>query len=255
MTREPFPSDARQTGDMQHQTHDHALIAGLAAGDLTGSDLARARTHLDECSSCAELHSDLIAIAAATRSLPNLATAPRDFRIDAAQAARLSRRSWLRTMLAPFGAARSATRPLAAGFTSLGLVGLLAVAILPGLGGAAFAPTSGQNRDLASAPEATIESVEAPAAGGPGGAPEASDQTFGGIKDGSTEGTGNGTGSGQGDTSQIHAESTGAPLHQTDGPLRLSTNGPLNVLFAGSLALVAIGLALFGLRYAARRVR
>lgn len=248
---------------MHHPTHDHALIAGLAAGDLSGSELTRARTLLDSCTECTELHADLIAIASATRALPNLATAPRDFRIDAAQAARLSRRSWLRTFLTPFGGTRSAARPLAATFTSLGLVGLLVVAAAPAmLGGAALAPSSGQTRDLTSAPEVTGEAVQVPAAGGPGGAPEASDQTFGGMKDGATGGTtdwfgtGNGTGSGQGDTNEIRTNASGEPGSQLEHSLTPAAGpSPIVGLFAGSLALVVIGLALFGLRFAARRVR
>ena len=237
---------------MQHQTHDHTLIAGLAASDLTGSDLARARSLLDSCTSCVELHADLIAIAAATRALPNLATAPRDFRLDAAQAARLTRRSWLRTILAPFAGARSAARPAAVAFTSLGLVGLLVTASLPGmLGGATMAPTA---RDLASGPEASLEAVQAPGAGNPGGAPvpAGTDSMFGGMKDGSSQGTG-------GDSSEaggIPSESTAKPATDLGIPTgRTSTFSPVSVLLAGSFGLLALGLVLFGLRFAARRIR
>jgi hypothetical protein len=241
---------------MQHQNHDQILIAALAGGDLTGSELTRARTLLASCPQCTELHSDLISIAAATRTVPNLATAPRDFRLDAAQAARLARRSWLRTVLAPFGGVRSAARPLAATFTSLGLVGLLVVAVAPGLVGGAFAPTAGQDRDLAAAPDATKEAVQVPAAGGPGGAPQpaATDNASTG-KDGASEGTGAGFGTDQGGTNEIHSQATGQPASQPDTSGRTSAISAPSLIFAGSLGLLVVGLLLFGLRFAARRVR
>src|SRR5262245_63268823 len=77
------------------------------------------------CTSCADLRRDLVAIAAATRALPTRAVAPRDFRLTPAQAASLRRGGWLGSLLRPFAAPRSAVRPMAMAFTSLGLAGLL----------------------------------------------------------------------------------------------------------------------------------
>ncbi|HET9853247.1 MAG TPA: hypothetical protein VFP56_12195, partial [Candidatus Limnocylindrales bacterium] len=121
-----------------HAGHDVLLVAGHAAGDLSNLDTAAAAALLASCTECAELHRDLAAIAATTRSLSGLAGAPRDFRITADQATRLRSGSWLRALLRPFASSRSATGSLAAAFTSAGVAGLLVAAFVPTLlGGAA----------------------------------------------------------------------------------------------------------------------
>lgn len=223
-----------------HADHDLLLIARHAAGDLVDSDRGRAQARLDTCQSCAEVDRDLEAIARATRALPNRATAPRDFRLTPDQAAHLRRGTWLRSLLAPFAAARSATRPMAAAFTSLGLVGLLVVTILPGLAGSAA--SLGPTREQADTGAGAGASV-APAApvSGPGAAPGpnatagAQDNEYGAKND---------------DTA------TSAPEGEIAGDA--STNrapAPINLAFAGSLVLLAVGLLLYLLRFAARRLR
>ena len=215
-----------------HADHDLLLIARHAAGDLADSDRVRARALLDTCESCAEVDRDLEAIARATRALPNRATAPRDFRLTPEHAAHLRRGSWLRTILAPIAPARSATRPMAAAFTSLGLVGLLVVAILPGLGGGAamLGPTREQAVTAASAAPAAQGGAPAPiaSAGGPGNEFGAKDQNT------SSGGPGGGI---AGD-----ATDTLAPA-------------PISLAFLGSLALLTVGVVLYLLRFAARRLR
>jgi anti-sigma factor RsiW len=237
-----------------HGTHDLTLIAGLAGGDLAGADRARAQATLSTCPECAAIHADLIAIAAATRTLPKRATAPHDYRISAEQASRLHRRGWLRTLLAPFAGAQSAARPLATAFTSLGLVGLLVVTVLPGmLGGAASMPaperqSTGGAGALAAptaAPAQPLDNAKAstvPVAAGPGAqvdstASEPPEVLFG-----------------------VRASAFGSEVPRALGDEPGSADGLVsspspNPLLVGSLALLAIGLGLFGLRFAARRLR
>jgi len=247
---------------MQHSAHDTTLIAGFAAGDLAGSELDRAQALVTTCTDCAALHRDLVAIAAATRALPNLARAPRDFRIDAGQAARLGRGSWLRGFLRPFASAGSSARPLASAFTSLGVAGLLVVTILPavlgGLGGAAS--TTGGPRELAAGAPGPTNGPVAPAPGAGGGATVTPDR----VETGSNQ-YGPASSSRPTDTRDV-AQPTdydamavkgaeGSPKAATDDvAFGVDKGSPPNPLFVGSLALLVVGLAIFGLRFAGRRL-
>jgi hypothetical protein len=107
-----------------HAAHDPLLVA--AAADRGG----RLPADLAACPACTSLHAELVAIAAAvpTSALP---ARPRDYTLTPADAARLRPGGW-RRWLAAIGSARDVvTRPLAIGFTTLGLAGLL-VATVPG---------------------------------------------------------------------------------------------------------------------------
>ncbi|MEO6207196.1 MAG: hypothetical protein ABIP77_04500, partial [Candidatus Limnocylindrales bacterium] len=89
-----------------------------------------ATTLLATCLDCARLHADLLSLAVA---LPAASTParPRDFMLTAADAHRLRPRG-LRRWLGLIGTSRDTlSRPLAIGFTTLGLTGLL-VATVPG---------------------------------------------------------------------------------------------------------------------------
>jgi anti-sigma factor RsiW len=123
---------------MAHHDHDPLLIAALVDGDSDAPVTdERARRLIAECADCATLHADLIALAAASRALPAPAIRTRDFRLSAADAARLRPSGWRRVIVA-FGSPRDGlTRPLAAGLTTLGLAGLLIGTIPSGLFGAA----------------------------------------------------------------------------------------------------------------------
>ncbi|HUG29273.1 MAG TPA: hypothetical protein VMQ65_01995 [Candidatus Limnocylindria bacterium] len=252
----PNPTD-HQT----HALHDAILVAGHAAGDLTDSELARAQALIDSCLPCADLHRDLTALAAATRALPNLASAPRDFRLDAEQAARLSRGSWLRTALRPFGSARSATRPMAAALTSLGLAGLFVVTIMPGLFGSAASPGAQRENTLDGAPVSTIAPAAAPGGSVTGlGAQGSGAPIFAG-------------GSPRAD--EVDPDDTKVDPQPTDGKVAIDAGGVSspgtdlgsgeespanetmqpNPVLIGSLGLLAMGILLFGLRFAARRIR
>ena len=251
---------------MHHSRHDTTLIAGLAAGDLVDSDRERAHALIADCRPCAELHGDLLAIAAATRALPNLATAPRDFRLDPDQAARLRRGSWLRTALRPFGAAGSVARPIAAAFTSLGVAGLLVATVLPGLLGGATAsapaagPTSGPVRDLAvqGGDPSAAPAVPVPvsgAAGGPTSAPERQDLDTASQDPYDAYAVKNRTPapSAAAVAGGLETTTTGG---QSESPRDdLIVTQPPNPVLLGSLALLAAGLILFGLRFASRRLR
>ena len=163
---------------MRHDAHDLELIAGLAAGDLMGSDAVRAGRLAASCAHCAEIAGDLRLIAAATRILPSAfdpgtAPAPRDFRLTAADAARLGRRSWFG--LGGTAASRSWMRRGGVSLATFGLVGLLVSAVplgFLGSGGAAASLAGDQGFTAASAapqaqgPEATA------ATGKASGAPE-----------------------------------------------------------------------------------
>lgn len=130
---------------------DHAaLIAALDAGDLAGRELATAESLVLACAGCAALAADLSAIRGAMPALP-VPPRRRDYRLTDVDAARL-RPSGVRRLLEWLAAPRSPVRPLATGLATLGVVGLLLTAGLPGLGGLAVGDAS-----LMSAPEAPVQ--------------------------------------------------------------------------------------------------
>ena len=234
---------------LDHDNHDLSLVAGHAAGDLVGSQAVAASALLAECATCDEVHRDLVAIAAASRALPNLARAPRDFRLTAEQAEQLRRGSWLRGLLRPFASPRSATRPLAAAFTSFGVAGLLVAAFLPGLIGSAAMPAS---RDAAEgAPAATGGAAFGPAdpfsAGGPQAVSNATEDPN--IRVDAQE-SGMDLAGGVGTTTDGGTKSKAGEASGTNA----AAGGPTPLL-AGSVGLLLVGVSLFGLRLAARRVR
>jgi hypothetical protein len=263
--------------NLDHPTHDLTLIAAHAAGDLPESDRRSAEAVLASCADCTDLHRDLIAIAVATQSLPAPLARIRDFQLEPAQAERLLRGSWLRRLLQPFGAAGSSVRPIAAAFTSLGVAGLFLATALPGLigGGAASAPEDDTAAGAAAAPAATSAPAAAPAAtsaSAPGvPVPQAAGSTqnpagYGAYRSstGAPENTLTAVKAGQASSAirgpvGIGSLATG-PTTSGDGgvsfgALESTRDAGPNLIFVGSLALLAIGLVLFGLRFAGRRVR
>ena len=264
-----------------HARRDATLIAGHAAGDLADIDRPRADALLTECGACGELRRDLVAIAAATRSVPAPATLARDLRLAPEQAHRLRRGSWLRTLLRPFGAAGSPVRPMATAFTSLGLVGLVVGFTLSsgaGMGGAAMLG-SAQDRADVPAPAATAAAA-APAATSGDAAAEggyevqvirasdgelyqvlvASDGTYylaTTIPRSAYEGMRSSKPTGEEPTELAFgpANQGGTPTGDARDLAAGPVSQPPNPLIAGSLALLGIGLLLFGLRLASTRVR
>ena len=223
--------------DTQHAQHDQALIAGLAADDLTASERTRAEALLASCTECSALRADLISIAAATKRLPSVA-APRDFTITAEQAARLRRTGWLGALLAPFAGARSAARPIAATFTTLGLVGVFVAAAMPAmLGGAASM----------AAPEG---------AGAPGlVASAAPGYQYGPAATATSDDRDTTKDSAQASAEPLVGVAAGGDGFGLNGGRVDAETTPANPLLVGSLALLAVGLVLFGLRFAGRRLR
>ena len=78
-------ADMHHAAPSDHAQHDLSLIAGHAAGERSNPESAAAAALLASCATCADIHRDLVAIAAATRALPRTARAPRDFRLTAEQ--------------------------------------------------------------------------------------------------------------------------------------------------------------------------
>ena len=118
---------------------DHAaLIVALDAGDLAGNELSRAAALATACAACATLRDDLAVIRGAMTALP-VPPRRRDYRLTDEDAGRLSPSGW-RRLVGWLAAPGSSVRPLATGLASLGVVGLLLTAGLPGLGSSASAP-------------------------------------------------------------------------------------------------------------------
>ena len=160
-----------------HGTHDLDLIAGLAAGDLTGAEVARAEALVRSCGDCALIAEDLRAIATSVRMVGSAfsaggAPAPRDFRLTAEDAARLRRGSGSRSIwrFAP----RSWMRGAGVALATFGLAGVL-ISAAPinflGAGGTAAGVPSSAGNDLGftaaslqpqqQAPDATSPAIKA----------------------------------------------------------------------------------------------
>jgi len=150
--------------DRAHPAHDLELVARAAAGDLAASEAIAARDLLAACPDCTALATDLRALAAATRDLPDAAArsahlrAPRDFRLSPADASRLRPRGLpgLGRRLAGLGLGGGFGIRFGGALVSLGLVGLLVSAGLPALlgggGGAASLELASGVPDQASPP-------------------------------------------------------------------------------------------------------
>ena len=233
-----------------HQAHDATLIAGYAAGDLVGTDLVLASRLLASCENCARLHADLRAIAAATRALPAATAAPRDFRISRAEADRL-RGGILRRLLRPFAASSAALRPMAATFSGLGALGLTLVLLLPAFGGPAALPLAEGGFRAAQDAAAPAEPNVDPRPGNVLAGPTPGYEGLGGATAAPGERPvsldGEQTGSGP------KGGTNGAPSGGTPASPVAMANGA-TLLLIGSLVLLGLGLALFGLRILARRL-
>ncbi len=153
----PHVTDVMPTS---HDRHDAMLVAALAAGDLAATDRDPAIALTTSCAECASLRDDLIAIAAATATVPPPVTIHgRDFRLTPADAARLRPGGW-RRLVAAFGTPRLAiTRPLGIGLTTLGLVGLLIGNVSLDLG----RPAAGTSTEGASSQDLSAGGVRAAA--------------------------------------------------------------------------------------------
>ncbi|HEX2626928.1 MAG TPA: hypothetical protein VHL56_08495 [Candidatus Limnocylindrales bacterium] len=236
-----------------HARHDLDLVAGLASDDLTAAEQLRARAQVHDCTQCAAVRDDLLAIMAATRSLP-AQPAPHDFRLTPEQAATLRRTSWVSRMLGPIAGARSIARPLAATFTTLGLVGVVVAAALPGLVGAratSFSPESaGGGATPISAPAANGGGVAGPALASVGPV----DGGFG-AKDNAQASDIPAAVQGAGVPGSASGATTDGSTADTRTLGRVADTQPANLLLWGSITVLGVGLMLFALRFAGRRLR
>lgn len=264
--------------------HDEDLVARLAADDLPADEpeVLVARAWVAECPACAELVTDLLAIASATAALPP-PRRTRDFRLTEADAARLRPAGW-RGLVGRFGSPTFAfTRPLAAGMATLGIAGLLLATLPSGFGGASSAApdrvsSSGGNalgvQDSGSeyataAPAAPPSAALVPGVMAPGAseAPPSAAASADGRDTGSGASPLPASGSGGGVTSEGGSKGSASPaavagtakpaaevppgqgyaLQDTDG------GGPSPLVLL-SLVLLVGGLALGALRIVARRI-
>ena len=150
-TGEPGDAMARLSGVMtdlspasDHASHDTILVSSLADHSLPASERAAAEALVATCSQCADLQADLLALRAATRAMPTPAR-PTDYTLTERDAARLRSGGW-RRFVAILGTSRDAlSRPLAVGLTTLGLAGLLvsaAPSFMMGSASSGAAPTT-----------------------------------------------------------------------------------------------------------------
>ena len=201
-----------------HADHDPLLVA--AAVDR-GAHLPPA---LAACPDCAALHAELVTLAAAVPSAA-LPARPRTYTLSQADADRLRAPAW-RRWLGSIGTSRDAiTRPLALGFTTIGLAGLL-VATVPGAlssGGAAGAATERYESIQVAAPAASSGPNDLAGAPAPGAA---------------TSGDGEATDGGTG-------------ILETPATVQLAA--PPDPMVVASVALMGAGLALFVVRRVAGR--
>lgn len=266
------PAADRLSREMIHSTsghaaHDRILIASLVDRSIGDAERALAERQVDDCRACAQLHEELVALAMATRALPAPART-RDFTLSPDDAARLHGSAW-RRLIAAIGSSRDVfSRPLAIGFTTLGLAGLLVATVPMPFGGATggaaqrLAPVGAPVGDNAAGSEANPEfmtqasgapldpaaSGPAIAAAGPSAAPseateaapaappENPDVLFDGAESSQLPG--------ELDASrQLYFDDLGS-----DGAFVAS---PMLIVAA---LLLLVGLGLFGLRWTARRL-
>ncbi|MFL5717658.1 MAG: anti-sigma factor family protein [Chloroflexota bacterium] len=281
---EPADADARLTPVMNdvpaataHSSHDETLVASLADHSLPATERQAGMDLVASCLDCAALHADLVALVAATRAMP---TPPRpiDYTLTRGHAARLRPNPWRRLVAVVGSAHDGASRPLAMGFTALGLVGILVASaptiLQPASGAGSGAPASevvGQSLPInaaAPAPGAVDTAGEAPgdaalASGAANAAAASSDPeravasapAFGAalpaqpggsgapIADGTTKGAAAGPGPTPGAEGSTTAD--------------VSTTSPppgVNALLVVSTTFLVVGLGLFLLRWSARRL-
>jgi hypothetical protein len=203
-----------------HARHDRFAIAAALGGDELPPTIGT-------CPACGALYADLSVLRDALRRAWTPARI-RDLRLSPADDARLRRPAW-RALLASIGAARdTVTKPLAIGFTALGLVGVLLTTapILPT--GSVAAPASEAGSGV------TMAQGSAGAAPSAVGAPSVNAASSGAPRDA--------MGQGRADTSKSAdtRERTSLPDRST-GTLLLS------------VGFLTLGLGLFGLRRTARK--
>ena len=271
------------TAASDHARHDTALIAALAdrEPDLEARDLTRARDLVAQCEGCRDLLAELVIIRDA---IPASATPvrPRTFTLSEADARRLRSTGW-RRLIGFFGSARDGfSRPLAIGFTTIGIVALVVTSspFRLGFGGAQSAaapvlatvgnavPAAGAGgaapQPAASAAAAArstevtgvYASAAASAAPAPSGssAPAASDsgRTVYGESSASGETGGVFTGSNDTDAQSPDIDTDELATKTAETNLRLGSGPSLGIVVGGIFLILGFGL--FALRWTSRRL-
>ncbi len=269
-----------------HASHDPLLIAAMADRDragLSGDDRTRAEAWIADCAPCAALHSDLVSLGSVLRTTPT-PSRMRDFRLTEADAQRLRPPSWRRAWRM-IGTRRDLfTRPLAMGFTTLGIVGLL-VGTLPSMfsgstaqtlstvgsavgsqsstdvAAAATAPAASAAAESAASAPAALAAPPSAAASAAGAAPNDDTGTVQGqataSEDPDTAGrpdegeTFAGTDHGERTSASDPGVGAGVPPESSD--LKVVEDAPrVSALILVAGGLLVVGLALFGLRWRTR---
>lgn len=244
-----------------HAAHDMTIVAALAArpSDLDVRTASSARAQVAACEACADVLADLLAL---QTTLPTTATParPRDFRLTDADAARLRRSGW-RRVVGFFGSPRDGfSRPLAIGFTTLGLAGLLiatvpSMALYGGSAGAAPEILSNVGAPIQQAAPAPAASAAPSAAAAASAAPASASEGY--ATERMSEGAA-AAGGEPGDTGVFTGANPDELTPDVTGDagllaIRDDTSG-LSVLFVVAGILLIAGLGLFGLRWSARRL-
>ena len=154
------PEDPRLAAAARHALHDEELVAAFAVDGEAAEDPARARQLIERCTTCRDLHADLVAIGSAVRAAGTaqavgaVRAAPRDFRLTASDAVRLRGGNALERAAARFlDGVATFGRPVGATLAAMGVVGLLVGSVTLGsLGGAAMSDAA----TGAPAPAATV---------------------------------------------------------------------------------------------------
>lgn len=172
---EATQDDAALAVAARHALHDEELIAAFATGSLDEeSDFERARSLIERCTACRDLHRDVAAIGSALRmDAKGMMTAPRDFRLTVEDAERLGGTVLVGGFLARLRRSMvSFAAPIGASLAALGIVGLL-VGSAALSGRAASSPNAAGTGSTASNAPAELQTGE----GQPVSGPKSSDRT------------------------------------------------------------------------------
>ena len=236
-----LPERERQPSD--HDGHDRYLIAAFATDDLTGAELTDATALVARCQDCAALLADLRSIASATAELP-VPARTRDFRLSEEDARRLRPGGWRQVVGFLAGPRLAFAKPLATALTTIGLAGLLLFSVSGFLsfGSAGAAPqsaTGGLPQTGAQYPAASG------APGAPSAAPAASVAPVQGDRNAASSSTSQK--SDQGQPSPTDTATGGSNFYSS------AAGGPPLIVVLSTLA-IGVGLALFAIRWGARRL-
>ena len=219
----------------RHALHDEELVAAFAAGATDDAEAPEARALVERCSTCAELARDIEAITRAVRAVDDAATAsaylraPRDFRLTASDVGRRVPTGWGGRIAARFFEGVAAFgRPVGATLATFGLIGLL-------VGAASLAPMGASSAAAPGAAFATSAPAPDTVTGGAANAPAstAGDRTT--LEAGPVA-------SGRDDMSALSTEDDGQ-----------SAPPAIWLLFAGSIVVLVLGVALLLASSRARR--